>query len=176
MTVTLTDSELIDGAAAGDAGCIAALVRANQARIWRFLVRMLRDHSLAEDVAQETFIRMVDKLPSWRRDATFTTWLFQIARHAAIDAMRKRDRWNRNADLVALPSASTDAVSRVEILAALNTLPDQLREALIMIEVTGLKYREASEVLGVAEGTLKRRVFDARQRLADWMEEQPDAV
>jgi RNA polymerase sigma-70 factor, ECF subfamily len=160
---------LIRAAAAGDLTAFERLVRAYQEPVWRFLRRLLGDAGVAEDVAQETFLRVFRRLPTFTFEARFSTWVFQIARNAGVDELRSRSRRIRLASLAPPPTPVVGMPeARAEIDAALASLPVDLREAILLIEVLGLRYREAARVLGVPEGTVKSRVFSARSRLHRW--------
>ena len=160
---------LVRAAAAGELAAFERLVRAYQEPVWRFLRRLLGDAGVAEDVAQETFLRVFRRLPTFTFEARFSTWVFQIARNAGVDELRARNRRSRLASL-APPPASAPGMpeARAEIDAALASLPVDLREAILLIEVLGLRYHEVARVLGVPEGTVKSRVFSARTRLHRW--------
>jgi RNA polymerase sigma-70 factor, ECF subfamily len=160
---------LIRAAAAGDLEAFERLVRLYQEPVWRFLRRLLGDAGMAEDVAQETFLRVFRRLPTFTFEARFSTWVFQIARNAGVDELRSRSRRIRLASL-APPAAPTVGMpeARAEIDAALASLPVELREAILLIEVLGLRYHEVARVLGVPVGTVKSRVFSARSRLHRW--------
>ena len=136
--------------------------------MWRFLRHLLRDPTLAEDVTQETFVRVYRRLTTFHFESKFSTWVFQVARNAGIDALRSRDRRTRLHLSAPEPAPTEDPVTTAEVNAALDSLSPILREAVVMIEVLGLTYREAGEVLGAPEGTVKRRVHDARLDLARW--------
>jgi RNA polymerase sigma-70 factor (ECF subfamily) len=160
---------LIRAAAAGDIAAFERLVRAFQEPVWRFLRRLLGDAGAAEDVAQEAFLRVFRRLPSFAFEAKFSTWVFQIARNAGVDELRSRRRRLRLASLTPPPrprAAVAEAVAEID--AALASLPVDLREAILLVEVLGLRYREVARVLGVPEGTVKSRVFSARSRLHRW--------
>jgi RNA polymerase sigma-70 factor, ECF subfamily len=160
---------LIRAAAAGDLGAFERLVRTYQEPVWRFLRRLLGDAGGAEDVAQETFLRVFRRLPTFSFEAKFSTWVFQIARNAGVDELRSRRRRSRLASLASLPTPAVGTPeARAEIDAALASLPVDLREAVLLIEVLGLRYHEVARVLGVPEGTVKSRVFSARSRLHRW--------
>jgi RNA polymerase sigma-70 factor, ECF subfamily len=156
----------IRAAAAGDHQAFEELVRAYQAPVWRFLRRMLGDPELAEDVAQEAFLRAYQRLDTFTFRCRFSTWLFQVAHNAAIDAVRAQARRDRLTRAAPLPSPPSDPHARAEIGDALARLSPKLRSALLVVEVLGLSYQEAGEVLGVPEGTVKSRVFQARERMA----------
>jgi RNA polymerase sigma-70 factor, ECF subfamily len=160
---------LIRAAAAGDLAAFERLVRAFQEPVWRFLRRLLGDAGAAEDVAQEAFLRVFRRLPSFSFEAKFSTWVFQIARNAGVDELRSRRRRLRLASLTPPPrppAAVPEAAAEID--AALASLPVDLREAILLVEVLGLRYREVARVLGVPEGTVKSRVFSARSRLHRW--------
>ncbi|MGH9111232.1 MAG: RNA polymerase sigma factor [Acidimicrobiales bacterium] len=160
---------LIRAATAGDLRAFEQLVRTYQQHVWRFLRRLLGDAALAEDVAQETFLRVFRSLPTFSFQSKFSTWVFQIARNAGIDELRSRERRNRLASDVPSPvPPAAPPGTRLEIEAALTSLPVDLREAVVLVEVLGLRYREAALVLGVPEGTVKSRMFAARSRLHRW--------
>jgi RNA polymerase sigma-70 factor (ECF subfamily) len=150
------------------------LVRDHQQPVWRFLRRLLGDDALAEDVTQETFVRVFKRLSSYTFEAKFSTWLFQIARNAGIDELRRRERQARLHEATAAAAAARSADTmpapdvHVELQAALDSLPTDLREALLLVEVLGLRYREAGVALGIPEGTVKSRAFHARRRLHGW--------
>ena len=158
----------------GELVAFEGLVRMYQGPVFRFLRNLLGDASLAEDVTQETFIRAYERRASFRFDAAWSTWVFQIARNAGLDAVRARTRRLRLVDRARPPSPRTDPMARIELDAALASLSPKLREAVLVVEVLGLTYKEAGEVLRAPEGTVKSRVFQARQQLLTWMEaEEP---
>jgi RNA polymerase sigma-70 factor (ECF subfamily) len=170
------DPEMIRAAAAGDLVAFEKIVRAYQQNIWRFLRRFLGDAAAAEDVAQEVFLRLYRSLPSFAHQAKFSAWVFKIARNAALDELRRQKRRERlmvAAATVAVTDGATGSdgttgEARVEIEAALAALPDDLRETVVLVEVFGLPYAEVSDVVGVPVGTIKSRMFRARERMQDW--------
>jgi RNA polymerase sigma-70 factor (ECF subfamily) len=165
------DPGTVRAAADGDLAAFEELVRAYQAQVWRFLRHLLGDAVLAEDVTQETFLRVFQRLRTFRYRSRFSTWVFQVARNAGIDALRARARQERLARLTPPPSAVPGADSGAEIVAALSCLSVKLRESLLLVEVLGLRYREVAQVLGIPEGTVKSRVAQARQRVTAWLAE-----
>lgn len=162
---------MIRAAGEGDTTAFEELVHAYQSQVWRFLRHLLGDPSLAEDVTQETFIRVYRKLDTFRSRSKFSTWVFSVARNAGIDALRSRQR--RDHLFSAVAHTTREAVAGtdlgVEIDLALQSLSPRLREAFVLIEAVGLTYREAGGALGVPEGTVKSRVFHAREQLVSWM-------
>lgn len=162
------EPELIAAAAGGDHDAFAKIVRDWQLPVLRYLRRMLGDDGLAEDVAQESFLRCYRHLRRYSGEGRFSTWLFSIAHNAAIDAMRRRTRGERVRAIAPPSTPASDPASRLELVEAIAHLPVKLRAALLLVEVTGLKYREAAAVLGVPEGTVKSRVSHARERVIAW--------
>ena len=90
-----TDPVLIRAAMAGDVGAFEQIVRAHQQSVWRYLRRLLGDPTAAEDVAQEAFLRVYRRLPTYAFRARFSTWVFQIARNVGLDELRRRQRDDR---------------------------------------------------------------------------------
>jgi RNA polymerase sigma-70 factor, ECF subfamily len=163
---------VIRAAIAGDVPAFERLVRQFQPHVWRFLRHLLDDAALAEDVTQETFLRLYQHLPGFGFRCKFSTWVFRVARNAGIDALRTRERHDRLARDAPVPTPVLAPETRAEVRAAVASLSPKLREALLVIEVLGLSYGEAGQVLGVPVGTVKSRVFQARERLAAWRAEE----
>ena len=157
------DPRTLQRARSGDLPAFEELVRGYQAEIFRFALHLTHDHPLAEDVTQETFLRAFRFIRGYRGAQRFGSWLFAIARNCSMDALRKRGR------IAALPEqdarTTPDASVRAELDAALAAVSPDHREAFLLIEVFGLSYQEAADVLGVAVGTMKSRMFRARQAL-----------
>jgi RNA polymerase sigma-70 factor, ECF subfamily len=164
------DPRTIRAAAGGDDDAFAVLMRASQPHVWRFLRHLLGDAEQAADVTQETFVRVHRSLPRFRFEARFSTWLFSIARNAAIDEQRRQGRRHRLHGVLRAPTPEPDGALGAELRAALASLSPALREAFVLVEVFGQTYRDAAEVLAVPTGTVKSRVFRARVELVRWFE------
>lgn len=163
------DPATVRAAAAGDLAAFEALVRTYQAQVWRFLRHLLGDAALAEDCTQETLLRMHRRLGSFRFRSKFSTWVFTIARNVGIDALRARQRRDRLVGELPAPRPAADPSVRVEVGVAIASLPRKLREAFVLVEVLGLTYVQAGTVAGAPEGTMKSRVFRAREQLVAWL-------
>jgi RNA polymerase sigma-70 factor (ECF subfamily) len=140
----------------------------------------------AEDLAQEIFVRAWRSISSFRSDSTFRTWLFGIAINVVRTHRGKRSRLRRlfwsppkddpNVNVDALERASVDdgieapLAMREVIDRALATLPEDMREAVVLRDVQGLDYREIAEALGLPLGTVESRIFRGRQRLRPLLE------
>jgi RNA polymerase sigma-70 factor (ECF subfamily) len=164
------DPRVIRAAAGGDVAAFTALMRDAQPHVWRFLRHLLGDEHLAADVTQETFVRVHRSLGQFRHEARFSTWLFTIARNAAVDEQRRGAQRRRLEAAIAHPRPAADASLGAEVRAALATLSPRLREAFVLVEVFGRTYQDAGEVIGVPTGTVKSRVFRARVELVRWFD------
>jgi RNA polymerase sigma-70 factor, ECF subfamily len=166
-------------AAAGDVSAFERLVHATEGQLWRYLVHLLGDGALAEDVRQEIYIRVHYRLPSLRDPSRFVPWVFAMARNAAYDASRSRKRRHARWQLAANEArqeTSSDPHLEVEVADALARLEPELREPLVLVAIMGLSYAEVAETMGLPEGTVKSRVFRARRHLVSTLEiEAPDA-
>lgn len=150
-------------AAAGDRDALADLIRATQGDVWRFVAYLAgREH--ADDLTQETFLRMLPALPTFAGRSSALTWLLAIARRAAADRVRHERARPHHALLadpdVDRPDPRTGA--SVELDAVLATLDPDRRAALVLTQVWGFSYVEASEILGCPVGTVRSRVSRAR--------------
>jgi RNA polymerase sigma-70 factor (ECF subfamily) len=157
------DPRTLARAREGDLGAFEELVRLYQADVWRFAHHFTRDRALAEDVTQEAFLRAFRFLRTFRGDSKFTSWLFRIARNCAMDAIRARTvHLDREPPP---PVGPTDPQARLELQTALASVSEEHREPFLLIEVFGLSYREAADVLGVRVGTVKSRMHRARKAM-----------
>jgi RNA polymerase sigma-70 factor (ECF subfamily) len=156
------DPRTLERARSGDLQAFEELVRAYQAEVFRFAWHLTRDRSLAEDVTQETFLRTFRFMGGFRGEQRFGSWLFSIARNCAMDVLR-RTRASLPEDVPA--GTVADASARAELNAALRSVTAEHRETFLLVEVFGMSYQEAADVLGVAVGTVKSRMFRARKAL-----------
>jgi RNA polymerase sigma-70 factor, ECF subfamily len=137
------------------------------ADVYRFVLRIVRQRQTAEDVTQDAFLKAYLALPRFRRHAKFSTWLFGIAHNTAVDAIRRSARQQRLVAAATSERAPPEPGMRLELTAALDGLPDELRRAFTLVEVFGFNYAEASTILGWPIGTLKSRMHRARRLLID---------
>jgi RNA polymerase sigma-70 factor (ECF subfamily) len=159
------DPRTLERARRGDLDAFEDLVRAYQADVYRFAASLTRDRSLAEDVTQEAFLRAFRFIRGFRGETRFGSWLFSITRNCANDAMRRR-RFPLARDQERAAAASVaDPSARAELEAALESVSVEHRESFLLVEVFGLSYQETADVLGVAVGTVKSRMFRARRAL-----------
>lgn len=148
----------------GDRVALAAFVRRTQPQVWRLCAHLV-GRDAADDVTQDTYLRAIKALSSFRGDATARTWLLSIARRAAADAIRRNVRDRRlRARLAGRPAGPTPAPGAPvdTLLAVLD--PDR-REAFVLTQLLGLTYAEAAAVCGCPVGTIRSRVARARDQL-----------
>lgn len=182
----------------GDVAAFAELVTRHERPLWSFLRRLTRDEVLAEDLLQETFMRVIHSANGWRPEAKFTTWLYTIARNLCIDHARKQvhrralsldgqgprdeDSSPRLHERVAATTPDAERVAHNRELAvslerALAQLPEAQREVFLMREVLELPFAEIAQVMGASEATVKSRMRYALERLraalADRSSERP---
>ncbi len=179
------DLSLVDRAKAGEADAFRALVVRYQRKVYAVALGIVRDPDLAWDVAQEAFVRVHAHLAEFEGKSAFSTWLFRIATHLSIDAVR-RERTSLKEDVDEVNEAHVadgadgilatglgndprenllrrEMAERIE--AALATLPEKHRTILVLREVEGLSYEELAERLGIHKGTVMSRLFHARKKM-----------
>ena len=176
--IPITDKQLLALAAEGDARAIRTLYDRFAPRVYAVVRRIAGDDDLAQDYAQEAWIRAIRALPTFRGDARFSTWLHRIAVNAALQALRKtesrRKRERPAADGAAVPEiavgpANGDAFLQGRLSQALDNLPEGMRRVLILHDVEGYTHEEIGDVLGVAAGTSKSQLFKARAKMREML-------
>ena len=184
-----TDSDLmlVERTVAGDQRAYGLLVAKYERRIQRLVGRMVRDVDLVEDIAQETFIRAYRALHQFRGDAQFYTWLYRIAVNTAKKSLMDMKRNPVITESALRSGADEDETSVMEneltseetpetvlaakeIAAAVNVameaLPEDLRQAVTLREIEGLSYEDIAEVMGCPIGTVRSRIFRAREAIS----------
>jgi RNA polymerase sigma-70 factor (ECF subfamily) len=178
-----TDEELLAAYQQGDVGAFELLLRRHRAPLFTFLLRMLGDRAKAEDLAQESFLRIVKGAQSWEHRARFQTWLFTIARNLCVDQSR-RDRFRRADSLDqtgpddepamvdSVPGREIDPARGAEssrlrpvLQQALLGLPPEQREVFVLREQAGMPFKEIAVLVGVNENTVKSRMRYALEGL-----------
>lgn len=183
------DALLLERIRRGDGKAFELLVLKYQRRIERLIGRMVRDTDLIPDIAQETFIRAYRALPQFRGESAFYTWLYRIAVNTAKKALveLKRDPLITETALASSRDEDGDETSRVEneltdgetpeavlatkeiaatVNAAMEALSEDLRQAITLREIEGLSYEEIAEVMNCPIGTVRSRIFRAREAIA----------
>ena len=164
----MDEAALVRAARHGDREAFMQLVRVHQAGVRAFAHGLLGDRALAEDVAQEAFLRAWRGLEKFRGEAAFATWLYTITRRVALDEVRRPAVRTVPIQEVAglADRRGGDPVLRGDLERALGALEPAQREAFLLVVVLGLSYQEAGRMTGCPAGTVASRVFRARTRLA----------
>ncbi len=182
-----SDALVVQRAMAGDQRAFELLVIKYQRRLQRLIGRMVRDTDLVEDIAQETFIRAYRALPQFRGESQFYTWLYRIAVNTAKKFLQERKRSPTMSDRTFASNEDNDETFRgmgepsndetpesvlaaKEIAVAVNSglaaLPLDLRQALTLREIEGLSYEEIAAVMDCPMGTVRSRIFRARELIS----------
>lgn len=159
----LTDA-LLDARDRTDDDALAVAIRVGQTEVTRFL-RPLVDDADLDDVVQDTFVRMYGALPQFRGDASGRTWLLAIARRAAADAIRSKQRNRRVDQWHGMTSTAPSVASTHALHGLIDALDPERREAFVLTQLVGCSYAEAAEICGVKIGTIRSRVARARDEL-----------
>ena len=183
MPADTSDLSLVRRVQRGDKGAFDALVLKYQHKVVKLVMRYVRNPAEAEDVAQEAFIKAYRALPQFRGESAFYTWLYRIAINTAKNAVVSRDRSPVEFDLDAQNSdESYDMQGRLKdsetpeglvltdeirstVNSAIDALPEDLRTAIVLRELEGLSYEEIAAAMGCPVGTVRSRIFRAREAI-----------
>ena len=165
-----SDRALLAAHVAGQDGAFDELVRRYAERLWLLAFRTLDHREDASDAVQDTFVSALRGADRYRGDSEVSTWLHRIVVNACLDRIRRRRTRATEPlaghDLPAPRDGIDDHLTRLTVGAALASLPDGQRMAVVMVDVHGFSVAETAEILGVREGTIKSRCNRARGRLA----------
>lgn len=178
------DREMLEAVQRGDGTAYRGLVEKYQGRVYSMVYGMLRNREDARDVTQEAFVKAYRSLESFRLESSFYTWIYRIAMNLAIDHTRKRRRRGetggfdenvatRGEDGDIAEAHHEDGPGRqlerkqlfARIMAAMQELPEDQRQVILLRELEGLSYKEIADVMAIPEGTVMSRLFYARKKL-----------
>lgn len=167
-----SDERLMQRVQRGEAGALERLFDRYRGPLFGFLVQRSGDVETAEDLLQESWLRVVRSRDRFDPRRRFSTWLFQIANNLARDRARRRavrERGRERVEAEAAPAQPSQAPLdlRIEMKQRLERLPDRLREVLVLRYYQGLGERQIAELVGVPAGTVKSRLHHAVRRLRD---------
>lgn len=182
MTQDENDQQLVQRVQKGDKSAFDLLVLKYQHRVLKLVSRFVSDATEAQDVAQEAFLKAYRALPSFRGDSAFYTWLYRIAINTAKNAVvfsRRRpvdfdldlqdpEQYDRQAKLKDIETPEgvllTEEIRKV-VERAMQQLPEDLRTAIVLREIEGLSYEEIAEAMDCPVGTVRSRIFRAREAI-----------
>jgi RNA polymerase sigma-70 factor, ECF subfamily len=182
MTQDDNDQQLVQRVQKGDKSAFDLLVLKYQHRVLKLVSRFVSDAAEAQDVAQEAFLKAYRALPSFRGDSAFYTWLYRIAINTAKNALvsnRRRpvdfdldlqdpEQYDRQAKLKEVDTPEgvllTEEI-RAVVEKAMEQLPEDLRTAIVLREIEGLSYEEIAEAMDCPVGTVRSRIFRAREAI-----------
>ena len=178
-----SDLEMLRAVKAGDATAYRGLVEKYQGRMHSMVYGMTRNREDARDITQEAFVKAYNNLDSFRLDSSFYTWLYRIAMNLSIDFLRRRQRQGTTSYDEAIAARDGDgAIAEIHhgddprrllerkrlyerIMDAMEELPADQKQAILLRELEGLSYKEISDIMDIPEGTVMSRLFYARKKL-----------
>lgn len=177
----------------GDVRAFEVLVTRHRKPVYNFILRFVRDPAQAEDVLQDTFLRLIKSAESYEKQAKFTTWMYTIARNLCVDAARRGK--HRKAASLDAPVGEEDGAALIDLVAdggagvdrkvisrelaqrirqAVEALPDEQREIFILREIADLQFNEIAQIVGCPENTVKSRMRYALEKLREALGEYRD--
>jgi RNA polymerase sigma-70 factor (ECF subfamily) len=189
-----SDEALMGQYRRGEVRAFEVLLRRHRRPVFNFVLRYVRDPALAEDLLQETFLRVIKGADSYEVQSKFTTWLYTIARNLCVDASRRAkhrraqsldaplDAEEGGATLLDVTRDGRAAVDRTvigkqlgeRIQGAVEELVEEQREVFVMREVLNLSFKEIADIVGVSENTVKSRMRYALEKLRGALDEYRD--
>jgi RNA polymerase sigma-70 factor, ECF subfamily len=194
MLLDQADEDLMVMYQQGEVRAFEILLGRHRKSVYNFILRFVGDKETAEDLLQETFMRVIKGADAYKRQAKFTTWLYTIARNLCVDQTRRR-KHRRHASLDAPMDASDDSGSLMDVIAsnemasdrksvnkelfatmqrAIAGLSEEQREVFLMREFLDLPFKQIAEVVGVPENTVKSRMRYALEKLRLELDEYKD--
>jgi RNA polymerase sigma-70 factor (ECF subfamily) len=164
------DPDVLRRAQRGDERAFSLIVRAYEAPVFNYVLRLVGDRALAEDLTQEVFLRVYQGLPGFSLRCRFTTWLFQVTKNRVLDELRAHERRPRagvpldeapQLEVLDAPFERLEAIDAV--WRAVEALNVDLKMALLLRDVVGLSYTEIADSLEVTLATVKWRIYRARE-------------
>ena len=174
MALTQPDPGVLRKAQKGDERAFSIIVRAYERPVYNYVLRLVGNRDMAEDLTQEVFLRVYQGLPGFSLRSRFTTWLFQVTKNRVLDELRAIERRPRAVvaledipplEVVDAPLERTETIDAV--WRAIEALNVDLKMALLLRDVVGLSYTEIADSLEVTLATVKWRIYKAREEVAE---------
>ena len=172
MALTQPDPGVLRKAQRGDERAFSLIVRAYEQPVYNYVLRLVGERSLAEDLTQEVFLRVYQGLSTFSDRSLFTTWLFQVTKNRVLDELRALERRPRAVaaledipplEVVDAPAERAETIDAV--WRAVENLNPDLKIALLLRDVVGLSYTEIAETLEITLATVKWRIYKAREEV-----------
>jgi len=165
-------SDLVRQAAAGDAAAFARLAEGHYLMVYKIAYKWCGRREDAEDIAQDVFVKLPEKLAGFRGEASFTSWLYRLTINAATDYYRTKGKaYTRELPFAEGFDAASDEIPADERIASrqafaeIHRLPSDIKDAVLLVFAEGMSHKQAAEILGCAETTISWRIFQARKTL-----------
>jgi RNA polymerase sigma-70 factor, ECF subfamily len=181
------DVALVTAAQLGDRRALDALLRRHHDRVYALCRRLTGNDADALDATQEALLAVCRGLDRFDGRSAFTTWLYRVTTNACLDELRRRGRrplpvdptpgeagTGASPDRLSVPAAADDVATRLDVDAALATLPEEFRAAVVLRDLCELDYAEIAQVLGIPPGTVRSRIARGRAALARQLGNQND--
>jgi RNA polymerase sigma-70 factor, ECF subfamily len=172
LSLAQPDFGVLRKAQRGDERAFSLIVRAYETPVYNYVLRLVGDRALAEDLTQEVFLRVYQGLPKFSLRSRFTTWMFQVTKNRVLDELRSMERRPRSfvalddlppLEVVDAPFERTEAIDAV--WRAVEGLNVDLKMALLLRDVVGMSYNEIADSLEITLATVKWRIFKAREEV-----------
>jgi len=181
------DNFLIKQAIRGDAYAFEQLMRKHESRMYSVALRMCGNREDAQDCVQDAMLRIYRALDRFKGQSSFSTWVYRITMNTCLDELRRRkvrastsldslleSGWSPTDETDTPEHHAIDAERRKALSGAIQSLPEDMRSAIVLREMQGLSYEEISDVLSVNVGTIKSRISRGREKLRQLITGQPE--
>jgi len=186
------DSQLVQAILDGDPSAYRGIVERYQGRIYGVVYGMVRNAEVAKEISQEAFVKAYQKLSTFRLESKFYTWICRIAINLSIDHLRKQKRrsYTEFDENIAAKDSGGDLLDSYNndrpdvnlersqlhkrIISEVEKLPPEQKQAIVLREIDGLSYREISEIMNIPEGTVMSRLYYARKKLQEALQDVKD--
>jgi RNA polymerase sigma-70 factor (ECF subfamily) len=166
LSLAQPDLGVLRKAQRGDERAFSLILRAYEVPVYNYVLRLVGDRALAEDLTQEVFLRVYQGLPRFSLRCRFTTWLFQVTKYRVLDELRASERRPRAVVSLEFLDAPFERVEAMDaVWRAVEELNVDLKMALLLRDVVGLSYTEIADSLEITLATVKWRIYKAREEV-----------
>ena len=166
---SMVPKNILEKALSGSEEAFEELVKASYRTVYRFACRYVGKQEDAEDITQETFLKIAVKIHTYKRDASFSTWVYRITINTAKDYLKRKGRMQTESYIngvhVKMNPGQSNPGPKKDILGAVSKLPPKLKDAVVLVFAEDMDHSEAARVLGIAETTVSWRIYKAKRIL-----------